>query len=87
MAPRTRERISLWRATGVVRAPDASSMGAAPDRSALIWRIARIGSARARSSMRRPSSTASSSIHVIPTLSAVVGSATLVSPTMTCMRL
>jgi len=81
-----RSRYSVWISSAESSRPFASRTVLRPVGSWLISRIARIGFSSVMSRMTVPCSSIRSTRSVAPTLSIVVVSLMLESPTMTCSR-
>ena len=81
-----RARYSYWISSALISRPLASRTRLRPVMSWLTSRIARIGLSSVMSRSTAPASTMRSTRSVAPTLSSVVVSLMLESPTMTCSR-
>ena len=81
-----RDRYSYWISSALISRPFASRTRLRPVMSWLTSRIARIGLSRVMSLRTTPASTMRSTRSVAPTLSSIVVSLMLESPTMTCSR-
>ena len=79
-------KYSRWISSALASRPLASLTFFWPVRSWLTSRIARIGFSRVRSRITMPASIIRSTRSALPTLSSVVVSLMLLSPTMTCSR-